>query len=90
MLLSKFLGMVNQRNCISAETVAYHILAGTQIPTSWSYLLFDSRCLGFPGGSNGKEYTSNVGDMGSIPGLRRSAGRGNGNPLHMFMDEEFL
>ena len=36
---------------------------------------------GFPGGSNGKESACNVGDPGSIPGSRRSPGKGNGNPL---------
>ncbi|CAI9161147.1 unnamed protein product [Rangifer tarandus platyrhynchus] len=37
--------------------------------------------MGFPGGSNGKEYASNVVDLGSIPGLGRSPGGGHGNPL---------
>ena len=36
---------------------------------------------GFPGGSNGKASACNVGDPGSIPGLGRSPGEGNGNPL---------
>ena len=36
--------------------------------------------LGFPCGSAGKE-SSNVGDQGSIPGLGRSPGEGNGYPL---------
>ena len=31
--------------------------------------------------SNGKESTCNVGDLGSIPGLGRCPGEGNGNPL---------
>ena len=35
----------------------------------------------FPGGSDGKESACNAGDMGSIPGLGRSPGQGNGNPL---------
>ena len=35
----------------------------------------------FPGGSDGKASVYNVGDLGSIPGLRRSSGEGNGNPL---------
>ena len=30
------------------------------------------------GGLNGKESTCNVGDLGSIPGLGRSPGEGNG------------
>ena len=34
-----------------------------------------------PGGSDGKEYTYNVGDLGSISELRRSPGEGNDNPL---------
>ena len=37
--------------------------------------------MGFPGGSDSKESTCNVGDLGSIPGLGRSSGEGNGNPL---------
>ena len=36
---------------------------------------------GFPGGSDSKESTRNVGDPGSIPGLGRSPGEGNSNPL---------
>ena len=35
----------------------------------------------FPGGSDGKEFASNLGDLGSIPESRRSAGGGHGNPL---------
>ena len=36
---------------------------------------------GFPGSSDGKASAYNVGDLGSIPGLGRSPGDGNGNPL---------
>ena len=36
---------------------------------------------GFPGGSDGKESAYIEGDPGSIPGLGRSPGEGNGNPL---------
>ena len=35
----------------------------------------------FPGGSDGKESACNAGDLGLIPGLRRSPGEGHGNPL---------
>ena len=35
----------------------------------------------FPGGSDGKASACNVGDLGSIPGLGRSPGEGNGNSL---------
>ena len=37
--------------------------------------------LGFLCGSAGKESAYNVGDVDSIPGLRRSSERGNGYPL---------
>ena len=35
----------------------------------------------FPGGSDGKESSCNVEDLGLIPGLGRSPRDGNGNPL---------
>ena len=35
----------------------------------------------FAGGSDGKASAYNVRDWGSIPGLARSAGEGNGSPL---------
>jgi len=37
--------------------------------------------LGFPCGSAGKESACNVGDLGSIPGLRRSSEEGKDYPL---------
>ena len=37
-----------------------------------------------PGGSDSKASACNVGDPGSIPGLGRSPGEGNGNPLQHF------
>ena len=36
---------------------------------------------GFPSGSDGKTSVCNAGDPGSIPGLGRSPGEGNGSPL---------
>ena len=56
---------------------------------NWQSKMFDQICMfkviihpmGFPDGSNGKESTCNAGDLGSIPGLGRSPGGGQGNPL---------
>ena len=45
---------------------------------SWAHTV---SILGFPGGSDRKASACNVGDPGSIPGLGRSPGEGNGNPL---------
>ena len=45
--------------------------------------------MGFPGSSDGKEYTCNEGDLGLIPGLGRSPGGGHGNPTPVFLPGEF-
>ena len=37
--------------------------------------------LGFPGGSDDKELSCKAGDLGLIPGLRRSPEEGNGNSI---------
>jgi len=36
---------------------------------------------GFPGGSDGKKFACNVGDLSSNPGLGRYPGEGIGSPL---------
>ena len=36
---------------------------------------------GLPGGSHGKVSAYNVEGLGSVPGVGRSPGEGNGNPL---------
>ena len=57
-----------------------------QVAKSWTRLSdfashFTNRGKGFPGGSVAKNPLANAGDMSSFPGLRRSPGEGNGNPL---------
>ena len=53
----------------------------------WHYLEITSLQMSFikvryfPGGSDGKASAYNEGDPGLIPGLGRSPGEGNGNPL---------
>ena len=46
--------------------------------------------LGFPDGSDGKASAYNAGDQGSIPGLGRSPGEGNGCPLQYSGLENFM
>ena len=46
--------------------------------------------FGFPGSSNGKEFSYNVRDLGSILGLGRSPGEGNGNPLQYYYLEKYM
>ena len=52
--------------------------------TKWNtYRIKESQSFSktFPGGSDGKVSVYNAGDWGSSPGLGRSPGKGNGNPL---------
>ena len=57
------------RTCVQVQLSVY-----TTLP------LVQSR-RGFPGGSVVKNLVASAGDVGSIPGLGRSPGEGNGNPL---------
>ena len=45
---------------------------------------------GFPGGSAVKNPPANTGDKGLIPGLGRSPGEGNGNPLQYSCLDNFV
>ena len=45
---------------------------------------FFNEVVDFPGGSDGKASVYNAEDLGSIPGLGRSPGEGNGNPLQYY------
>ena len=44
----------------------------------------------FPGGSDDKAFVYNAGDPGSIPGLGRSPGEGNGKPLQDYCLENLM
>ena len=46
--------------------------------------------LGFPGGSDDKESAQKAGDPGSIPGLGRFPGEGNGYPLQYSCQENSM
>jgi len=69
------------------------LLATPWTPGSSIHGIFQARILksvaisfprGFPCSSVGKESPCNAGDLGSIPGLRRSPGKGKGYPLQYF------
>ena len=50
----------------------------------WKEKLLKNKLQDFPGGAVSKNSAANAGDaedVGSIPGLRRPSGGGNGNPL---------
>ena len=45
--------------------------------------------VGLPDGSDDKEFASEAGDLGLIPGLGRSPGEGNGSPTQHSCLENF-
>ena len=56
------------------------------LTTPWDLAAWNNYCLslhwlGFPHGSDSKQFACSVGDLGLIPGLGRSPGGGHGNPL---------
>ena len=55
--------------------------AGCQLNLSFGIPMTSLTYLVFGSGSDGKASAYNAGDPGSIPGLGRSPGEGNGNPL---------
>ena len=59
-------------------------MTGKQFSTlfvHYNYLETFYKNKGFPGGSDDKESACNAEDLGLVPGLGRSPGEGNGNPL---------
>ena len=61
---------------LKTDVLGLLLLLPTVIPSVGS-----NPALGFPGGSVVKNLLANAGDPGSIPGLGRSPGVGNGSPL---------
>ena len=68
---------------ITPFSLAHSILIYINITVGYSHLSSSVcfYCSFFPGGSDGKESTCSAGNPDSIPGLGRSPGEGNGNPL---------
>ena len=80
-----FFGWINLNNKISRNVTLLKIL-----PCIFLYTyIYTLKCKvispgNFPCGSDGKASVYNVGDLGLTPGLGRSPGEGNGNPLQYY------
>ena len=71
------------RHHLPAPGLFTHLGALQSFPLAiFFFFFFFLEALGFPGGSDGKESACNVVDLGSIPGLGRSPGKGKGYLLH--------
>ena len=67
---------------IDGETVSDFIFGGSKITADGDCSHeIKRRFLVVPGGSDGKESACSAGDLGSIPGLGRTPGEGNGYAL---------
>ena len=51
------------------------------VSMSMTKQIWDSQSMEIPSGSDGEESAHDAGDLGSVPGLGRSSGEGNGYPL---------
>ena len=56
-------------------------VAKSERVSNWKINIKNQYIGDFPDGSDCKESACNAVDLGSIPGLGRSPGEGNGNPL---------
>ena len=75
-----------KRNFILCTSVVYIIARNMHLFYNWIITIkcsidIENKIGRFPGGSEVKASACNAGDLGSVPGLGRSPGEGNGNPL---------
>ena len=84
-----FVSSTNSDNCLLTYTHP-HLLScfWSSLGTSWPMVILHPE--GFSGGSDSKESACNAGDPGSISGLGRSPGEGNGYPLQYFCLENSM
>ena len=74
--------MIQQRRAVRSFTNPACTSVSSRFTYCWSLAWrILSVSLGFPCGSAGKESACNAGDLGSVPGLGRSPGKGKGYPL---------
>ena len=76
-------GIKPVRRLLLGRQILYHCTTqeATVRKTKLEFIYRIVQSMGLPQWLNSKEYASNAGDAGSIPGLGRSPGGGTGNPL---------
>ena len=61
--------------------ITLHLSLWCHLNISWNQLFTCPGIMGLPWWLDSKDSACNAGDLGSIPGSRRSPGEGNGDPL---------
>ena len=88
---AQFAHSLNRRMCCKVSLQTGTVGSRLHNPRAISRKMESSRkAKGFPGSSVSKESACNVGDLGSIPGLGRSPGGRNGNPLQCSCPENSM
>ena len=67
-----------------SRTTRIHFKFSVVTRRKQSHKTYSRKVIDFPDGSDGKASVYDAGDLGSIPGLGRSLGEGNGNPLQYY------
>ena len=83
-----YMGLLSHHSTILTTPSSWFKMAAAAPP---SVTLYELLCepLGFPGGSDGKESACNMGDLGSILGLKRPHWRRKWLPTPVFLPREF-
>ena len=76
--------------CVSQAGELYYNVNILKTESNEAFYVFPQARYDFPGGSESKASVYNAGDLGSIPGLGRSPGEGNGNPLQDYCLENSM
>ena len=79
--ISHWLKFLHPRQPIPLSTSSQHCEMSRTFFIGFGNSLKQRQWQGFPGGSVVKNSPANAGDAGSVPGLGRSPGEGNDNPL---------
>ena len=74
-------GSSQPRDRTQVSRIAGRFFTGKDVISSVQFSCSVVAILSFPHGSNSKKSACNAGDLGSIPRLGRSLGRGHGNPF---------
>ena len=73
---------LNEMTCVKCfVTVKFALVLSLAVRWVVGFIDLSYSLWGSPGVSDGEESACNVGDLGSIPGLERFPGGGNGHPL---------